>query len=168
MARSATRDVQVLAPKPSQALPVPVPAPLPAAAPSAGPGEVPALHERIRVPAADGFRAFAALSVVLYHCMYGAGLPLLGSKFVRNYLAAGFVGVDFFLVLSGFLLFLPVAAAPGRFGVFCSFALRRGPRILPAYYVALAATVGLLFFLSQTRAYGLTRHGVGLNLLLHA
>ncbi|MEA2504941.1 MAG: hypothetical protein QOG36_1984 [Actinomycetota bacterium] len=160
MARSETRDVQVLAPQPSPALPVPVPAPLPAAAP--------ALHERIRVPAADGFRAFAALSVVLYHCMYGAGLPLLGSVLLRNYLVAGFAGVDFFLVLSGFLLFLPVAAAHGRFGDLRSYALRRVTRILPAYYVALAATVGLLFFLSQTKAYGLTRHNVGLNLLLHA
>jgi peptidoglycan/LPS O-acetylase OafA/YrhL len=164
MARSATRDVEVLAPKPSQVLPVPLPAPLPAAVPAA----VPALHERIRVPAADGFRAFAALSVVLYHCMYGAGLPLLGSDLLRNYLMAGFVGVDFFLVLSGFLLFLPVAAAHGRFGDLRSYALRRVTRILPAYYVALAATVGLLFFLSHTTAYGLTRHNVGLNLLLHA
>jgi peptidoglycan/LPS O-acetylase OafA/YrhL len=145
------RDVQVLAPLPTQARPAP-----------------PAVPERIRVPAADGFRAFAALSVVLYHCLYGAGLPLLGSDLVRNYLAAGFVGVDFFLVLSGFLLFLPVAAARGTFGDLRSYALRRVTRILPAYYVALAATVGLLFFLSQTKAYGLTRHSVGLNLLLHA
>src|SRR5439155_21357650 len=153
---SDIRDLQLLAPELSPTLPAPV------RAPAAG------LHERIRVPAADGFRAFAALSVVLYHCMYGAGLPLLGSDLLRNYLMAGFVGVDFFLVLSGFLLFLPVAAARGRFGDVRSYALRRVARILPAYYVALVATVGLLLFLSRTRAYGLTRHNLGLNLLLHA
>src|ERR1700716_4093983 len=111
------RDVQVLAPRPIQAPPAPVRAPVPA--PERGPVPAPlraparAIPERIRGSAADGFRAFAALSVVLYHCMYGAGLPLLGSDLIRNYLAAGFVGVDFFLLLSGFLLFLPVAAAPG-------------------------------------------------------
>ncbi len=154
---SETRDVELLAPEPLPTLPAPVPAPAPV-------GWVP---ERIRVPAADGFRAFAAISVVLYHCLYGAGLPPLGSDLLRNYLVAGFVGVDFFLVLSGFLLFLP-AAARGRFGDVRSYALRRITRILPAYYVALVATVGLLLFLSGTRAYGLTRHNLALNLLLHA
>ena len=153
---SETRDVELLAPELLPTLPAPVPAPARAAS------------ERIRVPAADGFRAFAALSVVLYHCMYGAGLPPLGSDLLRNYLVAGFVGVDFFLVLSGSLLFLPVAAARGRFGDIRSYALRRVTRILPAYYVALVATVGLLLFLSRTKAYGLTRHNVALNLLLHA
>ena len=157
---SDTRDVQLLAPEPSPTLPGPFPAP--ARAPARG------ASERIRVPAADGFRAFAAVSVLLYHCMYGAGLPPLGSDLLRNYLVAGFAGVDFFLVLSGFLLFLPVAAAGGRFGDMRSYALRRVTRILPAYYVALVATVGLLLFLSRTKAYRLTRHDLGLNLLLHA
>ena len=157
---SDTRDVALLAPELSPTLPAPVPAPAPARG-----TRVP---ERIRVPAADGFRAFAAISVVLYHCMYGAGLPPLGSDLLRNYLVAGFVGVDFFLVLSGFLLFLPVAAARGRFGDVRSYALRRVTRILPAYYVALVATVGLLLFLSRTKAYGLTRHNLVLNLALHA
>src|SRR6266446_4672214 len=141
---SETRDVQLLAPEPSPALPAPVPAPVPV--PVSAPA--PAVPERIRVPAADGFRAYAALSVLLYHCMYGAGLPPLGSDLLRNYLVAGFVGVDFFLVLSGFLLFLPVAAARGRFGDVRSYALRRVTRILPAYYGALVATGGLLLFLS--------------------
>ncbi|MFN2591962.1 MAG: acyltransferase family protein [Candidatus Dormibacteria bacterium] len=157
---SETRDVQLLAPEPSPTLSGPVPAPVRA------PGL--AVPERIRVPAADGFRACAALSVVLYHCMYGAGLPPLGSDLLRNYLVAGLVGVDFFFVLSGFLLFLPVAAAQGRFGDVRSYALRRVTRILPAYYVALVATVGLLLFLSRTPAFGLTRHNVALNVLLHA
>src|SRR5207253_956983 len=122
-------------------------------------GRVP---ERIRVPAADGFRGFAAITVLLYHCMYGAGLPPLGSDLLRNYLLAGFVGVDFFLVLSGFLLFLPVAAARGGFGDLRSYPLRRVPRILPAYYAALVAAVGLLLFLRRTKAYGLTRHNIAL------
>lgn len=157
---SDTRDVQLLAPELSPTLTAAVPAP--ASARATG------VPERLRVPAADGFRAFAAISVVFYHCMYGAGLPPLGSDLLRNYLVAGFVGVDFFLVLSGFLLFLPVAAARGRFGDVRSYALRRVTRILPAYYVALVATVGLLAFLSRTKAYGLTRHNLALNLALHA
>src|ERR1700704_1518405 len=59
-----TSDVQVLAPRPTQTYPAPErrPAPAPVRAPLRG------LPERITVPAADGFRAFAALSVVLYHC----------------------------------------------------------------------------------------------------
>jgi peptidoglycan/LPS O-acetylase OafA/YrhL len=154
MALTETRFTEVVAPESTLAEPV----------------RLVALPDRIRVPAADGFRAFAALSVLGYHCIYAAGLPLLGAPAVRNYMMAGFVGVDFFLVLSGFLLFLPVAAAQGRFGNIRAYALRRVARILPAYYVALAATVGLLMFLTRTKAYSpaLNRHHLWTNLFLHA
>lgn len=95
---------------------------------------------RIRIPAADGFRGLAALAVVAYHCLYAAGLPRLHSNLVRDIVASGYIGVDFFFVLSGFLLFLPVAAAAGTFGSVKAYALRRAARILPAYYLVLVVT----------------------------
>ncbi|HYR61898.1 MAG TPA: acyltransferase, partial [Actinomycetota bacterium] len=97
----------------------------------------------------------------------GAGLPRLGSDIARNVLISGYMGVDFFFVLSGFLLFLPVAAR-GRFPDVRSYALRRAARILPAYYIALGATLALLLFLTRGHANpALTRHDLALNVVLH-
>jgi peptidoglycan/LPS O-acetylase OafA/YrhL len=90
----------------------------------------------------DGLRAVAAAAVLLTHVAFqtgevarGAGGALLG-RFDA--------GVAVFFVLSGFLLYRPHAAAlrAGREppGV-RRYAVRRAARILPAYWLALAAVV---------------------------
>ncbi len=106
-------------------------------------------ERRIIVPAIDGFRGLAALSVVLYHVCYAAGLPALGGA--RSILMSGYMGVDFFFVISGFVLFLPVVIAGGRFGDVRAYAVRRAARIVPAYYVALVAVVILQPLLNPER-----------------
>jgi peptidoglycan/LPS O-acetylase OafA/YrhL len=129
----------------------------------------PGTRGRINVPAADGFRGLAATAVISYHCLYAAGLPRLHSPLVRDILAAGYMGVDFFFVLSGFLLFLPVASAGGKFGSVKSYSLRRVARILPAYYLALLVTQ--LFdplFVKVPRGYPVTSLRGLESLLLHA
>lgn len=139
----------------------PVSAPVMAEAPPASP-------ERIRVPAADGLRGLAALGVVCYHCIYAAGRPRLHSDLVRTVFVSGYMGVDFFFVLSGFLLFLPVAAS-GRFGSTRSYALRRAARILPAYYLALLVTQVFDSLLVKVPLdYPLASHRGIESLLLHA
>jgi peptidoglycan/LPS O-acetylase OafA/YrhL len=98
------------------------------------------------VPAVDGFRGIAALLVLLFHCWTMTDPPL-DSGPARSLLAAAGLGVDFFFVISGFVLFLPVVLRGGRFGSIRSYALRRAARIAPAYYLALlvqAATRPLL------------------------
>ena len=71
-------------------------------------------------PDIDGLRAIAVISVVLYH----AGVPLLES---------GFVGVDVFFVISGFLIggIVYGDARAGRF-TFSRFYASRVRRIVPA------------------------------------
>lgn len=71
----------------------------------------------------DGLRAVAVLSVVLYH---------LGLPFPFN----GFVGVDIFFVISGFLItgLLYKDISAGRFSLI-TFYVRRIKRILPALFV---------------------------------
>ena len=80
-------------------------------------------------PDIDGLRAVAVVPVVLYH----AGVPAL---------TGGFVGVDVFFVISGYLITGIVAAgiAAGSFSI-VEFYERRARRILPALFVVLAASV---------------------------
>jgi len=90
------------------------------------------------VPSIDGFRGIAALLVLLFHC-WTITDPRLDGALLRAFTAAAELGVDFFFVISGFVLFLPVVRHEGRFGAIGGYALRRFARIVPAYYVALLA-----------------------------
>mgnify|MGYP000076590036 FL=1 len=80
-------------------------------------------------PDIDGLRAVAVVPVVLGH----AGLPGF---------AGGFVGVDVFFVISGFLItaLLHDELREGRFSL-AEFYLRRIRRLLPALFTVLVATV---------------------------
>lgn len=81
------------------------------------------------LPALDGLRAVAVLAVVAYH----AGLPV----------PAGFVGVDVFFVISGYLITSLLArelADTGRIDLLAFYA-RRVRRILPALAVVVLATL---------------------------
>jgi peptidoglycan/LPS O-acetylase OafA/YrhL len=81
-------------------------------------------------PDIEGLRAIAVALVVLYHARL-PGLP------------GGYVGVDVFFVISGFLITNHLASEltrTGRIG-FAQFYARRMRRILPASFVVLAATV---------------------------
>jgi len=94
-------------------------------------GQRPLLVHR---PDIDGLRALAILPVVLYHC----GLPGL---------RGGFVGVDIFFVISGFLItsILLRDIEAGRFSI-VEFYERRARRILPALFVVLGVTAALALF----------------------
>lgn len=84
----------------------------------------------------DGLRALAVLFVVFYH---------LGAKFAR----AGFIGVDVFFVISGFLITLHICRDMEK-SCFSlkQFYIRRMRRILPALIVVLFfTTLAAYFFL---------------------
>ncbi len=74
-------------------------------------------------PEIDGLRALAVIPVILFH----AGLPLF---------SGGFVGVDIFFVISGYLITSIIIAEKirGRFSLI-NFYERRARRILPALFV---------------------------------
>jgi peptidoglycan/LPS O-acetylase OafA/YrhL len=84
-------------------------------------------------PDIDGLRAVAVLAVIFYHL----GLPLHG----------GFVGVDVFFVISGFLISSIILAQikSGTF-TFAGFYERRTRRIFPALFAMLVATCVLSYF----------------------
>ncbi len=94
----------------------------------------------------DGIRALAVAAVFAYHI----GTSGSGSAF-----PGGFIGVDVFFVLSGYLitsLLVVEFRRTGRISI-GQFYLRRARRLLPALY-ALLLTVGLVaaFWLPQTAA----------------
>ncbi len=90
----------------------------------------------------QGLRAIAVLLVALDHAGVG-------------FLAGGYVGVDVFFVLSGYLitqLLLAEAARSGRVSL-VNFYIRRARRILPAAALTLVATdVAAYYLLNQVRA----------------
>ncbi|WP_428029478.1 acyltransferase family protein [Ancylobacter sp.] len=104
------------------------------------------MHHHLRYRAhIDGLRAIAVLGVVLFH--FGA-----------NWLPGGFIGVDVFFVISGFLITKSIYAdmEAGSFSIF-GFYERRMRRIAPAFFVVTALTsvcAFLLFFPNQLMTYG--------------
>jgi peptidoglycan/LPS O-acetylase OafA/YrhL len=100
-----------------------------------------------RFPLFDSLRAIAALSVLLFHGMYGAVALSDPGSWVARFAAHLNVGVYIFFVISGFLLYRPFAAArlAGRPAPHAgAYAWRRFLRIVPAYWVALTAVVVVL------------------------
>jgi peptidoglycan/LPS O-acetylase OafA/YrhL len=93
-----------------------------------------------RIHSVDGLRAVAFLAVFAFHTWEFAGrpeIPVLSSVVSQN------VRPDFFVVLTGFVLFLPFARRPERMDEFetRSYLWRRMRRIVIPYYVALIYAV---------------------------
>ncbi len=76
-------------------------------------------------------RALAVIAVVLYH------LKVPG-------FASGFLGVDLFFVISGFLMERLYDPSKGAL----AFYRRRARRLLPAYYVTILVTLIAAFFIT--------------------
>lgn len=101
-------------------------------------------------PGLTGLRGIAACWVMLFHLWSLAAGPrviLLGLDLTPVF-SCGYLGVDLFFVLSGFLLGLPFLAwASGRraFPKLALFWKRRCLRVLPAYYIQLATLLVAAF-----------------------
>lgn len=113
------------------------------------------------VPALTGLRGVAAGWVLLFHLWQFSGSPALAIHIAHQtfdftpLVACGFLGVDLFFGLSGFLLSLPFhraalvqAPMPGL----CRFWIRRCRRVLPAYYMQLAIIVAVMLALGDLQA----------------
>ncbi len=105
----------------------------------------PRFSDRERQPGLDLLRALAIIVVVIYHAaLFGFKLPGRVDRF-------GWIGVDLFFVLSGYLIggqLLAPLARDQRMNLGRFFA-RRALRIMPAYFVVLA----IYFLLPSWREY---------------
>lgn len=104
------------------------------------PSEKPSEHRGFR-PDIEGLRAVAVGTVLLYH----AGIP---------FMPGGFIGVDVFFVISGFLItgvILGEMRSTGRVRL-RTFYIRRAKRLLPATMLVLGSVGALSYlFLPKTR-----------------
>jgi peptidoglycan/LPS O-acetylase OafA/YrhL len=98
------------------------------------------------ISALDGLRAIAILAVMIYH----ADLP---------WFPGGFLGVDIFFVLSGFLITSLVLTELERTHRldFKQFYIRRARRLLPALFLMMAVVLVIGAFLATDAAAGLRR-----------
>ena len=91
------------------------------------------------LPGVDGLRALAVIAVMLYHANHG-------------WLSGGFLGVEVFFVISGYLITLLLVSEKERTGRVSlrKFWLRRARRLLPALYTLLGGlAIYMTFFHEQ-------------------
>jgi peptidoglycan/LPS O-acetylase OafA/YrhL len=102
--------------------------------------------DHARIPELDGIRAIAIWMVLIFHIFYGwvpvdhnfSPIP----HFVMLAVAHGWLGVDLFFVLSGFLITGVLLDSKEKPHYFLNFYARRFLRIMPLYF-----TVILAFFI---------------------
>jgi peptidoglycan/LPS O-acetylase OafA/YrhL len=92
-------------------------------------------------PELDGLRAIAILLVLFHHGWIYTGENSIGT-FLTYFFELGWIGVEIFFVLSGFLICtVLLQLKQGAEPFFRTFYLRRIFRIFPLYYLCLAALV---------------------------
>ena len=105
-----------------------------------------------RLAVINGLRGYAIFGVIYFHLIGvffnqpGSDIFFIGSVpiFPLSYLGHGWLGVDLFFILSGFVLYLPYANGSRelktRSNVW-SFYKNRGTRLLPLYYISLVISI---------------------------
>jgi peptidoglycan/LPS O-acetylase OafA/YrhL len=101
----------------------------------------------MRLKTIDGLRGIAALAVVFYHLnlaarlSYGRWTP----EWLDWLLQQGFLGVDVFFVISGFVIAYSVRLGTFTLDFLGCFVVRRFIRLDPPYWVAIFLEIGLIW-----------------------
>ena len=99
---------------------------------------------RRRFVGLNGLKGIALIAIVLYHCDQGT-------------LRGGFLGVDIFFTISGFLIFSSLLnhIDSGKGIGFKEYYLKRLRRIYPALILMIPVTVSLAWFINQDMLVGI-------------
>ena len=100
---------------------------------------------RRQLQTVEAGRGLAATLVVLYHCSAGIfpASKYWNERVFGGVLDFGYAGVEFFFVLSGFIIAYAHWADIGQSSRLRNFVRRRFVRIYPSYWVVLAMMIGL-------------------------
>ncbi len=122
-----------------------------------------------RILTLDGIRGMAIIAVLFYHFadQFKSAFSNSIDKTVVSVLLTGWVGVDLFFVLSGFLITGILLESRGKKGFFTDFYGRRSFRIFPLYYcfLILVCFVGPAFSTVLAEQSAVIRGDVGWHLL---
>ncbi len=95
-----------------------------------------------RIPPLDGLRGIAIILVLIHHFSLGLVFPQTAAgKLLDRILAAGWIGVDIFFVLSGFLITGILLDAGTDW---TRFYRNRAFRIVPVFLVVFLAVLSLV------------------------
>jgi peptidoglycan/LPS O-acetylase OafA/YrhL len=120
----------------------------------------------------EGLRGVAALYVFLYH-VWQNGIYARSDVFDRTiawstgFLSYGHYAVPVFIVISGFCLGMPIVRRRDAGFDAVRFAKRRALRLMPAYLLALAASVPLLFATHALRGDHVPVSGLAASMAAH-
>ncbi|MGJ0486549.1 MAG: acyltransferase family protein [Methylomicrobium sp.] len=104
------------------------------------------------IPELDGLRGLAVAMVFMRHAAYMSGYQNSLMPSIATLMLNGWIGVDLFFILSGFLISRPFFSKNRDF-TWRSYLSRRALRILPAYwFVLLFVVVGGIPFYAFERA----------------
>ena len=111
-----------------------------------------------RIDILDGFRAIAILLVLFYHFFSSWTLPYTNSPMYPygdkySYFKFGFTGVEFFFIISGFVIFFSLDYTSN----FITFWKKRAIRLLPSVIIASIITFLFLRFFDSNNLFP-TRH----------
>ena len=90
------------------------------------------MKDKATIAELDGLRGIAILAVLMFHFARD-----LAFRWISQPSRLGWMGVDLFFVLSGFLITGILLDTKGQPGFYFTFVSRRAFRILPLYYVCL-------------------------------
>jgi peptidoglycan/LPS O-acetylase OafA/YrhL len=113
-----------------------------------------ATASRQRIPELDGIRGFAMLMVLTFHYVLREGPVPSGTvaAHLQRFLTLGWTGLDFFFVLSGFLIGGILMEAKNSPSYFKTFYTRRFFRIIPIYYLWILLYIVLIGLMGDTVA----------------
>ncbi|HUQ20257.1 MAG TPA: acyltransferase [Gemmatimonadaceae bacterium] len=102
-----------------------------------------AAQTKQRLPGLDVLRGLAVISVLFTHVHIASSTPVPVKQILGVLQHGGWVGVDLFFVLSGFLVSSLLFVEYERYGSLRAgrFLLRRGLKIYPAFYAMLLVTL---------------------------
>lgn len=102
------------------------------------------IHKRSNIVAIEALRGIAVISVVLYH--YSWFIHPLESTFLRK----GYIGVDIFFIISGFLACYTTAGSTPSLSHSAKYLCSRVIRIWPAYCIVTILYVFTKYIVNST------------------